>query len=755
MHTDGQQATNPAANTDSQGEPITREEYADIIHEIEEQPEWRAIADKEMDYADGNQLDGELMRRQKELGIPPAIEDMIGPALLSIQGYEAKTRTDWRVSPNGEMGGQDVASAINFKLNQAERHSKADRAFSAAFRPQIGCGIGWVEVGKEQDAFRYPYRCNSVHRNEIHWDMKNTDGIDPSMPECRWLRRQRWLLPERVAQRFPDKRAAIMGAGRNGGSWFDINPIEGGGGTSLNNGWGQGRPWTWMEDRWFNSTNREVCLAELWYRRWVSVLVLRMPDGRVVEFNRANPAHSVALAIGHARAEKSIVSRMRRAYWLGPIMLHDGPTPHPHQHYPYVPLFGFREDMTGTPYGYVRSMKYPQDSLNSGQSKLRWGMSVVRVERTKGATEMTDAQLRRQIARPDADIVLSAAHMAQPGARFDVKRDYTLTEQHFQLLQDNRLSIERVSMITSGFQGRQGTARSGVQEQTQVEQSNQSLGHIMDNARAGRTQIGELLMAHIIHDIGKEKTSVVIEGDALQPDREVVLNEPTVDEFGQPYVSNDVLRTRLKVALDDVPSTNSYRGQQLAAMSESIKSLPQQYQAVAMPFLASLMDVPFKRELIEALRAANEQMTPEQIEQRVAEAVKDALAKAGIEIKQRELDLKAAKNEAEIEKIVAQAVQVGVQSAFSAMQAGAQVAMNPAIAPVADAIMQGAGYRLPSPRGDDPNFPTAAAAAAPVQPGAVPAVRENTSPVFPPVPSDGASPMQGIETAAQGDNLPA
>ena len=33
------------------------------------------------------------------------------------------------------------------------------------------------------------------------------------------------------------------------------------------------------------------------------------------------------------------------------------------------------------------------------------------------------------------------------------------------------------------------------------------------------------------------------------------------------------------------------------------------------------------------------------------------------------------------------------------------------------------------------------------------AVQANTSPAFPPVPGDGASPMTGIETADVGDNL--
>ena len=163
-------------------------------------------------------------------------------------------------------------------------------------------------------------------------------------------------------------------------------------------------------------------------------------------------------------------------------------------------------------------------------------------------------------------------------------------------------------------------------------------------------------------------------------------------------------------------------------------------------------------------------LTPEQAEERTKKAVDDALVKAGNELKGRELDLKEARNDAEIKKIMAQAVQVGVQAAFSAMQGGAQVAQMPMIAPIADQIMKGAGYQLPTPGGQDPNFPTPDAAAAMnmrspyVQgqgaapgseqlPPAMPDVRQNTSPAFPPVPQQASSGMQGIETPATGDNL--
>lgn len=752
-----------------QKQELSKEEYDEIFEEIENQPRWRAIADKESDYADGNQLDSELLKRQQELGIPPAVEDLIGPALLSIQGYEATIRTDWRVTPNGDPGGQDVADAINFKLNQAERESKADRACSAAFKSQITCGIGWIEVARDSDPFKFPYRCKTIHRNEIHWDMKATE---PDLSDARWLRRQRWLSPERIALVFPEKKELILAAGKHGSQWWQDETLtfEGGDGTGLENAWNEGRSWTMQEDRWYNPRSKELCVAELWYRRWVRVPVIKTPNGRVVEFDESNLQHAIAVASGTAEVTQATIARVRRAYWLGPHKLHDGPTPYAHRHFPYVPFFGFIEDATGIPYGYVRSMKYAQDSLNSGLSKLRWGMSVVRAERTKGAVAMTDSQFRKQIARPDADIVLDAAHMQQPGARFEIKRDYQLTDQHYQMLNDNRASIERVSNITAGFTGRSGTATSGLQEQTQVEQSNQSLASIMDNFREARSQVGELLMSMIIRDIGEKQTEVVIEGDAITADRTVTLNAPETDPAtGVAYLSNDINRTRLMVSLEDVPSTNSYRAQQLQALTEAIKPLPAEYLSAAIPFLTQLMDVPFKRDLVEAFRSVGQTPTPEQIEEQTQQAIQDALAKAGNELKERELQIKERKADSEMKNLDAKAVQVGVQAAFAAMQAGAQIAQMPMIAPIADTIMQGAGYQRPNPMGHDPNFPTPQQAAATdirnpyvqgegaqlgsEQVAELSQVNQNTSPQFPPVPSDGQSAMQGIETTDTADNL--
>lgn len=748
----------------SDDDTLSLEELTEIMHEIEEQPHWRHIADKEMDYADGNQLETELLNRMKAIGIPPAVEDMIGPALQSVEGFELQTRTDWRVKANGDTGSDDVADALNFKLNQAERLSKADKACSDAFRPQIGCGIGWVEVKREQDPFKYPYRCVKVHRNEIHWDFKS---VENDLSDARWLRRTRWIHPKRLVQAFPQHKELIETVGRYGGSWWqEAGVLDGGSNTGLQNAWLDARSYTISEQYWYNPTSKEINIAEVWYRRWVRVPVLKFSDGRVVEYDSSNMNHDIAIYQGFARVEHANISKVRRSYWLGPHCLFDGPTPYSHHYFPYVPFWGAREDNTNIPYGFVRRMKFSQDSINSGISKLRWGMSVTRVERTKGAVAMTDEQLRRQVARPDADIVLDAAHMARPGARFDVKRDFELSQQHFQLINDNRAAIERVSNITSGFQGKKGNATSGKQEQLQIEQSNQTLMKIMDNFREARTLIGEMLLSMIVEDMGDREQTVIIEGDAVREDRAVVINKPEIDEMGYPYVSNDVQRIRLKVVLDDVPSSTTFREQQLNALSEITKSLSAEIQTAVLPYVMALTDIPFKKDIIESIRQATQAPTPEQVEQQIKEAVDKALADAGIDLKRRELELKERKAVSEIKEIDARSVQIGVQAAYSAMQGGSQVAMMPQIAPIADEIMKGAGYQRPNPIGDDPNFPTAEQTAArdvrsPYLEGegaqlgseGLAEVQQNTSPMNPPVPQQGSTGMQGIETPRTNDNL--
>ncbi|MEN6586209.1 MAG: hypothetical protein ABFE02_09240, partial [Sulfuricella sp.] len=227
----------------------------------------------------------------------------------------------------------------------------------------------------------------------------------------------------------------------------------------------------------------------------------------------------------------------------------------------------------------------------------------------------------------------------------------------------------------------------------------------------------------------------------------VVVNRPEVDpDTGMRYRSNDILRTRLKVALEDVPSSSSFRAQQLSALSESVKSMPADMQQVVFPFMVDLMDLPRKKDVVEAIRNASGQTNPEQIREQVKQELMH-------DLKERELALREREVAAREKLLGAQTVQTGVQASYSAMQAGAQVAQMPQIAPIADMVMQGAGYQKPNPMGDDPNFPQPAVAMPPEAPSEGLEVQANTSPSFPPVPDQPDAGMTGIETPGTQDNL--
>ena len=80
-------------------EELSLDEYTGFWTEIQEQPPWRTKADREADYIDGNQLDAEILQRMADIGIPPAIEPLMGPVLASVLGMEVRNRGDWIVRP--------------------------------------------------------------------------------------------------------------------------------------------------------------------------------------------------------------------------------------------------------------------------------------------------------------------------------------------------------------------------------------------------------------------------------------------------------------------------------------------------------------------------------------------------------------------------------------------------------------------------------------------------------------------------------
>lgn len=714
---------------------LTLAEFTDFLNEIRDQPAWRGRADREMDYCDGNQLDAEILGKMSEIGIPPAVEPLMGPTIDAVLGLEVKNRGDWKVLPDTQNDAEDVADALNYKLHQAEVRSSADVACSEAFSPQIKVGLGWVLVSREGDPFLYPYKVEAVHRNEIFWDW----FAKPDLSNARYLVRRKWFDRRIPKLMFPDQADIVDCAGAG---WLGLDhttlTLDGGASTALYAAQDQERGWSIEEQEWRDMGRNRVCLFEVWYRRWDRVVVLKSPDGRVVEYDKRNAAHVTAVACGMLQPEWAIVSRVRLGWWMGPHKLSDTPSPYRHNRFPYVPFWGKREDRTGAPFALARGMVYLQDQINALHSKSQWMMAARRVVRTKGAVSGADELFRQEVARPDADIILDPKAM-RDGGIFKVETDLQLTQQQFQRLQDSREGLRRVGGIYSEFQGQNANTTSGVQFNSQVEQSNQSLADILDNFKTARTAVGELLLSLIIEDSIGRQESIFINGKGIRPDKTVVINEPALDdETGVRYLNNDIERIKLKVAVDNVPSAVTFKQQQLASLSEAFKSAPPQFQPIMLPYLLSLMDIPDREDLVRAIKEAGDSASPEQVKKLIDQAVEQALTKAHYELEMAKIKQQQPVVDAQVRKLIAEAVNKGVEGMFSATQAANQIALMPTVAPVADQMLRSAGMH------DYDQPPIVGGVPAGVEPAVLP---RNTDPLTPTNPSVGLD--RGIEGGQQ------
>lgn len=577
-------------------EALSRERVEQFLFECQQQPAWRLEADRCADYYDGNQLNAETVEKLRGRGQPPLITNLIKPTVDTVLGMEEKTRSDWRVRPEDDnIANDDTAEALSLKLKHAETESRADRACSDAYAGELKAGMGWVEVSRESDPLKYPYRVKTIHRREIHWDWRSEQ---PDLSDARYLIRRRWMDLDNAIAMMPQYAELFR---QTTGGWAGFDPVSTAD-TGLVQSWEIERDSKLAEQDWRDGERRSVCLYEIWYRKWVRGYVMSTPSGQSIEVDFDNPRHTAAIASGMVKVKMATFQKVRLAWYCGPHFLYDVPSPHEHGHFPYVPFFGYREDLTSVPYGLVRAMMSPQDEINARKSKMLWSLNSRRVIADEDAVK-NHKLAAEEVGRPDAYIILDQHR--KPGSQFKVEPGGELAAQQFQVMQESKQEIAESSGIHKTMQGEQTGAKSGVAMDTLVEQGLNTLGEINGNFRFARRMVGEMLFSLLQQDLAGKPTRVTIGKGKSQ--KVVVLNMPEMDpETGQMRIKNDTSRVRAKVVLDDVPSSPTFRMQQLRMLTDITRSLPPEIQKYVVDFIIEATDLNGSYKIADRIRSALE-----------------------------------------------------------------------------------------------------------------------------------------------------
>ncbi|WP_287814517.1 hypothetical protein [Achromobacter sp.] len=619
------------------------------LDEIRNQPSWRREADKACDYYDGNQLDAETLARLEEKGLGPLVTNLIQPTVNAVLGMEAKTRTDWRVGGDDEQY-QDVAEALSAKMHETEREAQADTATSDAYASQIKAGFGVVEVSRNSNPFNYPYRVTSIPRSEIYWDWRSR-ALDWS--DARYVVRKKRYDADHIAAFFPQHREMILAAA-GWRDWADYLTTEARMSADFFNDIGQGTRTTWDDLDWRDVERRVVTCFEVWYRVWVRGLVLALPGGRTLEFNEQNQVHRALVAAGAVQPKVAIYDKIRCAFHIGPIRVQDQATNR--RRFPYIPFFGYREDLTGVPYGIIRAMLSPQDEVNARAARMMWLMNSRRTFIDSDALDekyntMSDAS--RELGRADALIVTNPA-ARRVGANIKVESNFELSQQQFQIMQERKQAIQEAAGVYAAMMGQSSSASSGLAIQSLVEQGVTTLAKINDNYRAARRGVGNALLDLIKEDM-TDQAEILVDNGTVK--RKVMVNIPRKDPVtGQAYKENDVQTAPVKVALSDVPSTPTYRAQQFAAFSEILKSMPPNMQALLIPFALEMSDFSKRKDMAAFLRAQlGIQADPNSPEAQAAKEQANQAANAQAEAAMQDAQSRIQERQARTQKLLAEA----------------------------------------------------------------------------------------------------
>lgn len=622
-----------------------------FLEDLRLNQEWRRHADQAVDYYDGNQLDAETIEKLEEKGLGPLIRNITKPTVDAVLGLEERTRTDWKVVSDYDDE-QDVADSLSVKLAEAERETHADRACSDAYAGQVKAGFHAVEVSRSSNPFNYPYRVEPIHRRELYWDPRSRK-MDWS--DARYLLRKRWFDTDVAAAYFPAHASLIRHSTDGQLVWESLLRMADSESTNLVRTLDEARATTIDEQEWRDVERGRVCIYEVWYRVFHRGLVLKLPRGRVIEFNQANPQHLALVTAGAVRPIEAVYDKIRCGYFCGPFRLADFSTKR--RRFPYIPFWGYREDLTGAPYGLIRSMISVQDEINARLAKMMWLLASRRttIEEDAPAVQYnTHAQLTQEVGRSDAYIVLNKDRRNVQAINID--ENLQLAEAQRLALVDAVAALPMVSGVYAPLMGNVSNTTAASAIKQLIDQGTTTLAELNGNYAAARRMVGEALLELVKEDLSGVEEQVTIDTGVSK--RSVYINRKVADpQTGMQVLENNTDAVSAKVQLADVPSSQSYRQQQFTQMAEVAKSLPPQVQAFVVPFMFEASDIPNRKQIAKLLREklgiALDDGSPE-AEQAKAAAEKQA---------QMEAERLAKRFDAELDELVAKAERLRAEAA--------------------------------------------------------------------------------------------
>lgn len=556
-------------------------------------------------YYYGYQETDELRALRAQLHKPTHTPNLFNKYVNTVLGMEEQQRVDIMVAADDD-GEEDeaVAEALNKRMAEVCRLHDVNHHTAEAFLPMANAGLAWVYWGRNTDVLGLPYDCHYVPESEILWDRRSR-RLDLS--DCQYMARRRFLAENECIGLFSEHKALIK---RTYASSTDWGPI------SLSSGvqYCDVDMSQYSEHMVRDSGRHMVAVLDVYYRSYEQREVLFYEDGRRMVYDKENPIHIQDKMRKGVPCVKRMVKVMRNAWYIGPYLISDEISPHPHSFFPYVLFRGNQEEDTGACFAVGRSLIPPQDAYNSAHVQQHYLMEKVTVLVKRGSLTGTQNETLEdlQIEAHKADGVIELNSMDD----VQIMHHYEQIQHLSVMKQDAERAMEAASGISNSLTGEKNQNKSGIAQQVQVEQATVTMSDLFSNYYFGRTMLGRLILAHIIDDIGMSQQEVNIKSETGEILKTVVLNQPGDD--GQ--LTNVVPMARTRVVLDDIESSRGYRAQNMFMLQQTAGQAPDEIKPYLYLGILKLSNMPQRHELISDLQKKLGKGTTEEEQQQMDQA---------------------------------------------------------------------------------------------------------------------------------------
>ena len=648
------------------------------------------------DFYDGLQWKDEDVRVLKERGQLPLVFNKTAQHINWLLGTERRTRVDYKVHGRSDDDIRPAESKTKL-IKYVNDVNKAQYARSRAFEDCVKVGVGWLEDGIRGDPQDEPIFSRWEHWRSIWWDAQ---AKADDLSDARYLFRTKWVDADYALAMFPDRKIAIETATRN----FDLFGSEDEEEFHImslyrdenSNGYlSSGR--SFMDTAFHIGLNRErVKLIECWYRMPKNVKQVRANrhsmmspdmlnrldgiDGQTA--NEGDFAQQALIANGYASVYDALIMEVRCAIFTEGFMLQDTASPYKHKRFPLTPMWCYKRDRDGMPYGVVRNMRDPQEDLNKRRSKALFLLSANQLIADEDAFADWD-EAAEELARPDGIL------KKKRGAEVEINRQIDLAEEHVQLMTQDVMFLESASGVTEENLGEVTNTNSGRAINLRQTQGSVVTAPLFDQLRRALQQQGENQLS-LIEQFYAEPKRFRITGERGK-DEFNSINTFAVDDQGQPFVENDIQASQADFVVSPEDFSESVRLAMFDQLMEMTTRLDPEVTMQILDMVIDMSDIPGKEEVVRRIRSLNGQIDPDDPDREKKQAAKDAKAA-------KEADLADQERRAELRKINATAGQAETSGSKNrgdtlsqAIEIAAMLAENPKLARAVDVINDGLG----------------------------------------------------------------